>query len=302
MSNVFDAALNRQSSLEFAPLQFLAVFKPYNSPKWGTLEDPATGDINPAALAGTTSIGNLSKSQGFALDNAVKTTKVATHGMGGPSRIIQTGRDLTFTIEAQQKMRKTLELYFGVDLSGVVPTAKGGVSWDVPDLPIGTAHKVLFIAKDTTVTHGLDHYLAYKVNKAMVDKVRAIKGTDGDIIAFGIDLMPITDDGAVSPMSVEEFGPGWKPLNSVTDTGFFPTTELTITPATVTGTAGGTQQLTVTDNNTFDRTAQASYGTSDPTKATVDPNGVVHFVAAGTATITASYKGVSATKTATVSA
>lgn len=300
MSNVFDTALNRQSSLEFAPLQFLALFKPYNSPKWGTLEDPVTGDINPAALAGTTSIGNLSKSQGYALDNATKTTKVATHGMGGPSRIIQTGRDLTFTIEAQEKKRLTLELYFGVDLSGVTPTAKGGVSWDVPDLPIGTAHKVLFIAKDTTVTHGKDHYLAYKANKVMVDKVRAIKGTDGDIIAFGIDLMPITDDGAVSPMSVEEFGPGWKLLNGVTDTGFFPVTALTITPANVTGAVGGTQQLTVTDDHEFDRTSQASYSTSDPTKVTVDPNGVVHFVAAGNATVTAVYKGVSANKAITV--
>lgn len=302
MSNVFDAALNRQSSLEFAPLQFLALFKPYNSPKWGTLEDPTTGDINPAALAGTTSIGNLSKSQGFALDNATKTTKVATHGMGGPSRIIQTGRDLTFTIEAQEKKRLSLELYFGVDLSGVVPTAKGGVSWDVPDLPIGVAHKVLFIAKDTTVTHGQDHYLAYKANKVMVDKVKAIKGTDGDIIAFGIDLMPMTDDGAVSALSVEEFGPGWKPLNSVTDTGFFPVTTLTITPATVTGTVGGTQALTVTDNNSFNVTDRASYATSDPTKATVDAAGVVHYVAAGTATITALYRGVSATKTVTVTA
>lgn len=301
MSNVFDAALNRQSSLEFAPLQFLVLVKPYNTAKWGTLEDPVTGDLNPAALAGTISVGNLSKSQGVALDNATKSNKVATHGMGGPSRIIQTGRDLTFTIEAQEKKRLTLELYFGVDLSGVVPTAKGGVSWDIPDLPLGVAHKVLFIAKDTTVTHGQDHYLAYKGNKVMVDKVRAIKGTDGDIIGFGIDMMPLTDDGAVSPLSVEEFGPGWKPLNSVTDTGFFPVTSLTITPETVTGAVGGTQQLTVTDNNAFNRTSQASYSTSDPTKVTVDPNGVVHFVATGTATVNAVYKGVSATKSITVS-
>lgn len=302
MSNVFDTALNRQSSLEFAPLQFLALFKPYNTPKWGTFEDPTTGDINPTALAGTTSLGNLSKSQGFALDNATKSNKIKTHGMAGPSRIIQSERDLTFTVEAQEKKRLTLELFFGVDLSDVVPTAKGGVSWDVTDLPLGKAYKVAFIAKDLTVTDGLDHYLAYKCNKVMVDKVKAIKGTDGDILGFGIDLMPITDDGATKPMSVEEFGPGWKPLNAVTDTGFFPVTELTITPETAVSIAApsGTQQLTVTDNNDFDVTAKATYSTSDPTKATVDAAGIVHAVSAGTATITATYRGVSANKSVTV--
>lgn len=303
MSNVFDKALNRQSSLEFAPLQFLVLLKPYNTAKWGTLEDPTTGDINPAAIAGTTSIGNLAKSAGVTLDNATKSNKIPTHGMGGPSRIIHTARDLTFTVEAQEKKRLTLELYFGANLSGVVPTDKGGVSWDIPELPLGTAHKALFIAKDTTVTDGLDHFLAYKANKVMVDKVKAIKGTDGDILGFGIDLMPITDDGASSALSVEEFGPGWKPLNAVTDTGFFPVTGLTITPASVSIAApNGTQQLTVEDNNEFDVTSRATYSSSDPTKATVNTAGIVHAVAAGTATITASYRGVSATKSVTVTA
>lgn len=301
MSDVFNAALNRQSNLEFAALQYLVVIKPYNTPKWGMFEDPATADILAAALAGTISLGNMSKSQGYVLDNATTSTKVKTHGMASPSRIIQGERTLTLSVEAQQHMKITQELFFGVDLSGVVPTAKGGVSYDIPDLPIGKPYKVAWILRDTSQVDGQDIFKVYKGNKVYVDKAKAIKGQDNDIVAFGYDLIPTTDDGAVSPLSVEEFGPGWKSLNAVTDTGWFPVSALTITPNTVTIAAGGTQQLTVTDNNTFDVTSRAAYSTSDPTKATVDAAGVVQHVAAGTATITATYKGVSATKAVTLS-
>lgn len=298
--SAFTDALNRQSNLEFSPGQFLVVAKPYLSPKWGLFEDAATGDMSAAALAGTTSLGNLSKSGGYGLDNATTSNKIKTHGMAGPSRIIQSERNLTFTVEAQQTMRLTLELFFGTDLSGVTPSAKGGISFDIPDLPIGKSYKMAFIARDLSPVDGQPHYVAYKGNKVQVDKVKAIKGQDNDIVAYGIDLVPLTDDGASSPLTYEEFGLGWKPLNSVTDTGFFPVTSLTITPSSVSLAAAATQQLTVTDNNTFDRTAQATYSTSDPTKATVNAAGLVTAVASGSATITATYKGVSANKTVTV--
>ncbi len=300
--SVFNNALNRQSNLEFAALQYLVVAKPYTAAKWGTFEDPSTGDILAAALAGTTSIGNMSKSQGFGLDNATTSTKVKTHGMAGPSRIIQSERALTFTIEAQETKRLSLEWFFGVDLSGIVPTAKGGIEFDIPDVSIGKSYKVAWITKDTSQVDGQDIFIAYKGNKVQVDKVKAIKGPDNDIIAYGIDLVPLTDDGATSPLTFEQFGPGWKPLNAVTDTGFFPVTSLTISPSTVSLSLAGaiTQQLSVVDNNTFDVTGRATYSTSDPTKATVTAAGLVTAVGVGSATITASYKGVSATKAVTV--
>ena len=66
---------------------------------------------------------------------------------------------------------------------------------------------------------------------------------------------------------------------------------------------GSTLPLTVTatnDGDVDDVTAQATYVSSDASKATVDEAGVVTGVAAGSATITASFGGKSATHPVTV--
>ena len=63
---------------------------------------------------------------------------------------------------------------------------------------------------------------------------------------------------------------------------------ITISPSTVTKVVGQTQQLTInwTPSDSTIKTI-ASWVSSDPTKATVDANGLVTAVAAGTTTITA---------------
>lgn len=61
-----------------------------------------------------------------------------------------------------------------------------------------------------------------------------------------------------------------------------------------------TQQLTVTDNNATNRTAAATYQSSDTGVATVSASGLVTPVAPGSATITATYSGQSDTCAVTV--
>lgn len=78
-------------------------------------------------------------------------------------------------------------------------------------------------------------------------------------------------------------------------------TTITVAPATSTKAAGSTTQLTVTGSDGVDLTAVADYSTSNATKATVTDTGLVSFVATGTATITASYGGHTATCAVTVS-
>ncbi|CAN5147319.1 hypothetical protein BH11ACT6_BH11ACT6_34930 [soil metagenome] len=301
MSTPFDNALNRQSSLEFAALQYLVIAKPYSSPRWGKFEDPATGGVRAASWVGTTSIGNMAKSDGFGLNHAISTTKVKTHGMAGPSRIIPFERELVFPVMAQQTMKLSLEWFFGLDLSGVTPSAQRGIEFDIPDIPVGKPYRVAFVLRDSY--DGLDHFIAYKGNKVQVDKVKAIKGADNDIIGYGMDLIPLTDDGATSPLTYEEFGPGFKLLQERTDTGFYTLSALTVNPGGAVALSVGTptQQLAITDNNSIDRTNVCTYSTSDPTKATVTPGGLVERVSAGSATITAAFRGVSVTKAVTVS-
>jgi hypothetical protein len=77
---------------------------------------------------------------------------------------------------------------------------------------------------------------------------------------------------------------------------------LTVCPETLTLTVGATRQLQVTmgDDEYEDRTAYATFTTSDESVATVTGAGVVTAVDTGEATITADYQGLSATCTVTV--
>ncbi|MCP3137594.1 Ig-like domain-containing protein [Pyxidicoccus xibeiensis] len=79
---------------------------------------------------------------------------------------------------------------------------------------------------------------------------------------------------------------------------------MSVTPATVTLNRGGTQRLTVTgtfaDGSSRAFTSSANYVSDTPATATVSATGVVTAVAAGTARITATVNGQSATTTVTV--
>jgi len=84
-------------------------------------------------------------------------------------------------------------------------------------------------------------------------------------------------------------------------------TGVSVTPATITLSAGATQQLTVTgtysDGSTKSLTANATFDSDTPATARVSsPGGLVTAVAAGTARITAMVSGKSASTSVTVSA
>ena len=74
---------------------------------------------------------------------------------------------------------------------------------------------------------------------------------------------------------------------------------------TNTGAATDTQQWTATitrgDSSTSDVTSQATWSSATPSVATVSSTGLVTCVATGTSVITATYGGVSNTRTMTVS-
>lgn len=79
------------------------------------------------------------------------------------------------------------------------------------------------------------------------------------------------------------------------------TQSITVSPTTMALAVGGTGQVTVRDDGGDPVTPKsATYTTSDPTKATVSTSGKVTGVAAGSATITATYQGRTATVAVTV--
>lgn len=78
-------------------------------------------------------------------------------------------------------------------------------------------------------------------------------------------------------------------------------TSLTLA-GTQSGAVDSTSQFTATTNGGTVVTNQATWSSSDEEVATVSSTGLVTRVAAGTATITATYAGVSGTRTVTVTA
>lgn len=117
--------------------------------------------------------------------------------------------------------------------------------------------------------------------------------------SWGCTLSPvpdndiIDDDGNPSDMTQWIGGSGWAALAGT----------LSLSPATATLSLAGTttQQLTATFGST-DVSSTATYTSSDTDTATVSSSGLVTGEAAGTATITASYEGHSATSSITVTA
>lgn len=82
-----------------------------------------------------------------------------------------------------------------------------------------------------------------------------------------------------------------------------PVASVTVSPSTVTLIIGGTQQMTATtvDANGNGLTGRTvSWSSSDPSKATVSPTGLVQAIAAGTATIIATSETKSGTANVTV--
>ena len=80
---------------------------------------------------------------------------------------------------------------------------------------------------------------------------------------------------------------------------------MALCPETVALVVGGERHLMVVAATFYyyeDRTDYAIYSSSDPTVATVDNDGLVRAIGAGTATITASYEGLTDTCTVTVTA
>ena len=125
--------------------------------------------------------------------------------------------------------------------------------------------------------------------------------TDGDVDKYGVSLNFLTDRAVGNPVIFGICGPGWLDLKANTDTGFEdPITGITSTPTTKSLAVAATQQLLIKDSNNVDRTAVATYVSSDPAKATVSTTGLITGVAAGSATVTATYKGKTATCAVTV--
>lgn len=277
---------------------------PYSVPLITTLKNPTTGAL--VLPDNGYVVGAHRKQRGGSLSNAQTYNDIMIHGSGSPAMKIPTERRVGIGVEPVETNKINLQNWLGADLSGVTPDAAGGVHLPVPSLPINMLSRVALIGRHDY--NGLACHIVWVGNRCGVSETNEQSLTDAEVVAYpytfdfqGVDEI---DD---EPFFVEIFGPGWDAMQDAaaggTGAGFGGAlTGITVAPseATIDLSMDENQQLTATDNNGVNRTTQAAWITSDATKATVNSNGVVEAVAAGTATITATYNTFTDTCAVTV--
>lgn len=301
-----------QSDLELASADCAVLLRPVTSAAGilTDLEDGSEGGLDATLIgagSGFITVGNWTKRDGLKLSNNPTVNEIKSHGKGTPTAFIPSESEKSITYTPQEFKLINLKNAWGFNDSAVsAVSSKGGYTVQLPELPATLYWQAVLLS--WTTYGGEDIYKYWIFNKAVVSKRSDISLMDSDVITHGVTLAAQTHPALPGvPVIFGACGAGVSALASVTsDYSIYPaTTAITVTPAPTTATAavgtGHTRQLTVKDSNSVDRTATATYSTSDAAKATVSATGLITGVAAGTATITATYLGHTATSVVTVS-
>lgn len=299
-----------QSDLELSACDTRVLLAPITTTPLTGLEDATNGGLDLTKIGSSSAfvtVGNHEKKAGVKISNKPSATDIMSSGQGSPTRKLFSESKKGITYVPQELKLINLQNSWGFTPSAVsAVSAKGGFTIAIPELPARTLWRAILLAWDTF--NGKDIFLYWIANKAEISDRDDINAANDSLLNHGIGMEFHTDPAVGSPVIFGACGAGLLDLAAATaDNGLYvPATGITTTPAsttTVTAAAGGshTRQLTVKDSNGVDRTATATYSSDTLAKATVSSTGLITGVAAGSANVTATYLGFTATVAVTVS-
>lgn len=273
------------------------------------IEDAINGGIDLAKVGNGSSfvkVGTYEKRAGVKLSNKPTINDIKSSGYGSPTRKLASEAAKGITYTPQQTNLLNLQNSWGFTPSAVSDVStKGGFTIGIPELPARTKWRCAYIAWDSF--EGEDVFMYWLANDSEVGDREDINAVDSNVYEYGVSLSFNTDPAVGLPVIFGMCGAGVPLLAAAVSDGalYKPAESVTVAPTTKSLTAAAgvnhTQQLTVTDSNGIDRTAMASYLSSDITKFTVSATGLMTGVAAGTGlTCTATYMGLQATCAVTV--
>ena len=297
-----------QSDLELASADCAVLLRPVGA-VLTNLEDAAAGGLDTTKIgpgSGFVTVGNWTKKDGLKLSNNPTINEIKSHGKGGPTALIASESEKAITYTPQEFKLINLKNAWGFSDDQVSSvSSKGGYTIQIPELPKNLFYQA--VALSWTSYNGLDIIKYWIFNKVVVGKRTDINLMDSDVITHGVTLVAQNHPALPGvPVIFGAAGAGISALASATSDGsLYPAaTGITITPTTASLTAAAganhTKQLVVKDSNGADRTATATYVSDTTAKATVSSTGLVTGVAAGTANVTATYLGFTATCAVTV--
>ena len=296
----FDSLVDKNDKLVIVPRKLAVLVADYGTAIPTSLTD-ATGLIQLPA-ADWKSAGQISR-EDVKVGGDGNTETISGYGSLIPRRVIKTEESMAFGFKAQETRLINYELFFGDDLSGVVPDANG--EWRAYKGSGGDLiyKSVILIGLDGTATKPIYPFWIFPKMSA---------SSSGEIplsMSAAIEL-PITLDAYEDP----DFGPdgayvaygmagaGAKDIQA--EMGFSGATSITVAPATTSLSLSGTttRQLVVTDDLGANRTSECSFVSGTPSTATVSSSGLITAVAEGTATVTISLGSLTTTCSVTVTA
>lgn len=288
-----------QADLAFAPLNLTVLLAPYSATPAETLESPTDGSLDvPAEYV---SVGHFEKQAGVNIGTDMTSQDIEAYGESDPIRTIISRRKTTVDFSMYQNQRNVLELIWTEDYSGVTPSDFGGVVLQSPAVPKNRYYRAILLGQDDR--DGKEIWVYWLMPKVKVENVDSQALNDDNVIAYKPTLVAFKDDVLGYSVAQGFAGPGWRDVVALAGFGA-ELTSISATPATTTVTAalgsGHTQQIAVEGNNGVIYTADATYSSSLPAKATVSSSGLITGVSAGSATITVSFRGLTDTVAVTV--
>lgn len=287
----FESIRDAKADLVLAHLHFAVLFDNISSEAAITLEDAATGGLTVPATA--ESAGIIEKSAGVSLTHEMDSTDIEGYGEADPVRTIISKRSVKFEAKFLETNKAVLEKFWGTvfDDTNLDVSETGGVTIKAPSLPKNTFYRAYLVATDDV--NGSDLYAYYVMPRVKLVNVANQDSKDNDAVSYTLTFQAYRDAEVGFSVLQGWCGPGWRKL--VHKTGFVAEpTAIDATPATATVTAASgsthTRQILVTADNGINVTPDCTYTSSDKTKATVSPTGLVTGVAVGSATITASFE------------
>lgn len=293
----FETVRDAKESLVLANLHFMVLFDSIRNEAVTTLEDAATGGLDIPTTA--ESAGIIEKKAGVTLTHDIDSTDIEAYGEADPVRTIISKRTVSFDAYFLETNKVVLEKFWGTvfDDTNLTVSAHGGVVLEAPSLPRNVFYRAYLVATDDV--NGDDLFTYYIMPRVKLVKVDNQDSKDNDAYGYKMTFRAFRDRSVGFSVAQGWCGKGWRAL--VGQAGFVADpTAITASPDAPSIASAGTQQLTVTGDNGINYTPDCSFSTSDAAKATVSSSGLITGVAAGTATITATYNGETPALTDTV--
>lgn len=163
-----------------------------------------------AALpTGFKGLGYVTKDDGLSFSRDIAAEEVTSYGSVTPTRRDMVSDTTAVSFTCQETNLQTLQLFFGVDLSSLTPTATTGeVAFSQPLQPSGSFYRLIMIAQDGVGTDTT--YIIRIMPRAQLSEVGEQTWSDGGELSYPLTFTATPDNTLGYAVRHVLAGPGWK--------------------------------------------------------------------------------------------